>query len=73
MRRRPWFKLLASLAGYGLAILALMMVLNLSGNCYPGVADCGETGRKISFVVLGIGTAWLAYLVAKFIRRPMDF
>jgi hypothetical protein len=63
-----WGKLAATiLVVLALAgILALMM--NLTGDCGPGVEQCGETGRKLSFAVLGAGAACALFLVVRFVR-----
>lgn len=68
-----WFRLGASIAGYALAALGLALLVNAGGDCGPEVEDCGEGRRIASFVVLALGVAWLAYLVARFLRDPKSF
>jgi hypothetical protein len=64
-----WLRLGLSLVGYGIATIALSLMMNLTGDCGPGVEDCGETARRLSFVVLGLGAAWLIYLIVRFVRH----
>ena len=49
--------LLAILKGVLIIALAefVALLMNLSGDCGPGVQRCGETARLGSFVVLGVG------------------
>jgi hypothetical protein len=53
-----------------LVVVTIAAALNLTGDCYPGVRDCGESARHLSFVVLGAGALALAYLVYRFFRGP---
>ena len=70
MKAKPseWLRLIFSLMGYAFAILALVMIMNLTGDCAPEAKDCGETSRQLSFAVLALGAAWLVYLVVQFLR-----
>ena len=70
MNAKPsdWLRLCLSLVGYAVAIIALSLMMSLTGDCGPGVENCGETARRLSFVVLAFGTAWLVYLVVRFVR-----
>ncbi len=74
MNAKPsdWLRLGLSLLGYGVATIALFFVMNLTGDCGPGVHNGGETARRLSFVVLALGAAWLVYLVVRFVSgyRP---
>jgi len=75
MKPRPsdWLKFGLALALSLVAILGIALLLNFTGDCAPGVTDCGEPQRRASFVVLGLGAAWLAYLVIRFVRSPTTF
>ena len=75
MKARPsdWLTFSLALIGSILAIVVAAGLLNLTGDCGPGVENCGETQRRISFVVLGLGVAWIVYLVVRFIRSPSKF
>ena len=64
-----WLRLCLSLLGYAVAAFAVSLVMNLTGDCGPGVENCGETARWLSFVVLALGAAWLVYLVVRFVRH----
>jgi hypothetical protein len=63
-----WLQLALSLLGYAFATIALSLMLNFPGDCGPEVANCGETRRWVSSIVLVLGAVWLAYLVARFVR-----
>ena len=67
-----WLRLLISMTGYALAAFALALLLNFPGDCAPEVTDCGAGRRKASFVVLGLGAAWLVYLLVRFLRVPNE-
>jgi len=75
MKARPldWLKFGAALALSIVAIVGIALLLNFTGDCAPGVSDCGEPQRLASFAVLALGFAWLAYLVVRFIRSPTTF
>lgn len=75
MKARPvdWLKFGVALALSLLAIVGIALLLNFTGDCAPAVTNCGEPQRRASFVVLGCGVLWLAYLVIKFIRSPTNF
>jgi hypothetical protein len=75
MKARPsdWFSFGLALVGSTIAILATAALLNFTGDCGPEVTNCGETARRASFVVLGLGVVWLLYLVVRFVRRPANF
>lgn len=47
-------------------IIALMM--NLTGDCAPGVEHCGETARQLSFGVLALGALGSLLLIVRFIH-----
>ena len=68
-----WLTFCLAFVGSTIAILAAAVLLNLTGDCAPSVMDCGETSRRVSFVVLGVGVLWLAYLIVRFIRSPTTF
>ena len=63
-----WLRLGLTLLLYAVATIALALMMNFTGDCGPDVQDCGETARKLSFVVLALGAAWLVYLVVRFVR-----
>jgi hypothetical protein len=65
--------LIASILGYALATLALSFALNFQGDCAPQVTDCGEARRNIGLAVLGLGAAWIAYLIAQFVGDRKNF
>jgi hypothetical protein len=75
MKARPsdWLKFGVALALSLVAILGMALLLNFTGDCAPGVTDCGEPQRRASFVVLGLGAVWVAYLVVRFVRSPTRF
>ena len=75
MKARPfqWLSLALALLGSTIAIIAGAALLNFTGDCAPQVTNCGETGRRASFVVLSLGTVWLVYLVVRFVRYPTNF
>lgn len=75
MKARPsdWLTFGLALVGSIIAIAAVALLLNLTGDCAPGVTSCGERQRSASFVVVGLGVIWLAYLIVKFIRSPTKF
>jgi len=75
MKARPsdWFSFSLALLGSIIAILFATALLNFTGDCALEVTSCHEGGRRASFVVLGLGVAWLVYLVARFVRRPTNF
>ena len=64
--RPDWTRLVLALVVYLLAMPAFLLVMSI-GDCGPGVANCGETRRLLSLVVLILGTAWLIYVVARFV------
>ena len=68
-RSSDWLALAATMVASALATVVLAGLLNFPGVCVPEVTNCGEGRRNASFVVLGLGAAWLAYLVARFIRK----
>lgn len=68
-----WLKLGLALGLPLVAIVSIALLLNFTGDCAPGVTDCGEPQRVMSFAVLGLGIAWLAYIVVRFIRSPTGF
>lgn len=70
MKAKPsgWLRLGLSLLGYAVATVALSLMMNLTGDCEPGVEKCGETARRLPFAVLALGAAWLVYLVIRFVR-----
>ena len=70
MNAKPsdWLRLALSLLSYGVATIALSLIMNLTGDCGPEVQNCGETARQLSFVVLALGAVWLGYLVVRFVR-----
>jgi hypothetical protein len=74
MNAKPsdWVRLTLSMLGYALATIALALMMNITGDCAPHVEDCGETARKLSFVVLGLGVVWLIYLAVRFARDHRD-
>ncbi len=67
-RLSDWLRLCLSLLAYAVAIFTVSLMMNLSGDCGPGVENCGETARRLSFVLLAFGAAWLVYLVVRFVR-----
>lgn len=75
MKARPWnwvvFGLALILSCIG--ILGIALLLNLTGDCPPQVTNCGEPQRRASFIVLGLGVLWLAYVIVTFIRSPDKF
>lgn len=75
MKVRPsnWFSFALALIGSMVAIIVMAALLNFTGDCAPGVANCGEPQRRLSFVVLGLGLVWLGYLVVRFVRSPTKF
>jgi hypothetical protein len=70
MKAKPsdWLRLTLPLLGYAVATIALSLMMNLTGDCGSAVQNCGETARRLSFVVLALGAAWLVYLVVRFVR-----
>ena len=75
MKARPldWLKFGLALALSIVAIVGIVLLLNFTGDCSRGVSDCGEPQRRASVAVLGLGAAWLAYIVVRFIRSPTRF
>ncbi len=75
MKARPtdWLSFALALVGSIIAIVGIAGLLNFTGDCAPGVTDCGEPQRWASFVVLGLGVLWLGYLVVRFIRSSTKF
>ena len=69
-RSLDWLKLGLVLALSVAAILSIVLLLNVPGDCAPRIADCGDAGRGASFVLLGVGGAWLIYIVIRFVRSP---
>jgi hypothetical protein len=63
-----WLKLALAVLISGAAIVGIALMMNLTGDCAPGVENCGETARHLSWVVLAVGAAWLIYVVVRFIR-----
>ena len=63
-----WLKL----AAFVLVVVAfsgiISLMMNLTGDCGPEVEHCGETARKLSFGVLGIGAFWALFLLVRFVR-----
>lgn len=51
-----------------LTTLLIAGLLNFTGDCSPEVTDCGGTGRRLSFGVVGGGALALAYMTYRFIR-----
>ena len=72
-RASDWFAFGLALVGSVIAILGIVVLLSLTGDCAPEVTDCGEPQRQAAFVVLGLGVGWLGYLVVRFIRSPTKF
>jgi hypothetical protein len=70
MNAKPsdWLQLFLSMLGYAAATFALALLMNATGDCGYEVHNCGETSRRLSFVVLALGAAWLIYLVVRFVR-----
>ena len=63
-----WLRLCFSLVASAVATIALALMMNLTGDCGPGIENCGETARRLSYVVLALGSAWLIYLAVRFFR-----
>jgi ABC-type nickel/cobalt efflux system permease component RcnA len=72
-RVSDWLSFALAFAGSTIAILAVVGLLNLTGDCAPEVTNCGEPQRRASFVILGLGVVWLIYLVVRFIRSATRF
>ena len=75
MKARPvdWLKFGVALTLSIVAIVGIALLLNFTGDCAPTVINCGERQLRASFVVLGLGVIWLAYLIVRFIRSPTTF
>jgi uncharacterized YccA/Bax inhibitor family protein len=75
MKARPsdWLSFVLAILASIIAIVVAAGLLNLTGDCAPEVTNCGEPQRRASFVVLGLGLAWIVYLVVRFIRSPRTF
>lgn len=61
-----WLKFGLTIAVWTVLIVTVSLMLNLTGDCGPEMTNCGETQRRLSFVVLGFGTIGLvcySYLV----------
>lgn len=71
--RAEWFTFGLAISASTFATLILAALLNVTGDCFPDVPNCGESSRRASFVVLGVGVLWLAYLVIRFVRSPKKF
>ena len=63
-----WLKLAATLLGVAVVAEIIALMMNFTGDCGPGVENCGETARKLSFVVLGIGAIAAVYVIVRFVR-----
>mgnify|MGYP003577427141 CR=1 FL=1 len=63
-----WLKLGATLLVVAALSEIIALMMNFSGDCRPGVDHCGETARKLSFVVLGLGLALALSLIVRFVR-----
>lgn len=63
-----WLRLCFSLVASSVATIAIALMMNLTGDCGLGVETCGETARRLSFIVLALGGAWLIYLAVRFFR-----
>jgi hypothetical protein len=64
---------LLALSGIVLATVVASFLLNFTGDCGPEVTNCGETSRRISFVVESLGLLAVIWLVLRFVRHPNKF
>ena len=62
-----WLGFSLTVIGWLLAIFAVTMVLNLTGDCGPEVTNCGETPRRISFLVDAFGLIGVGYYAFLFL------
>ena len=49
------------------AILFVAFLVNPIGDCAASVVDCGESGRRVSFLVLSFGLIGLSYYAYLFV------
>ena len=70
MKRRAidWIAFAASIGGVVVITLAAAALLNFTGDCASPITSCGESGRKLSFVVLVTGLSLLLWIVIRFLR-----
>ena len=64
-----WLRFGVILAAWLTAIVAITLMLNLTGDCGPDVPNCGETPRRISFVLLAFGLIGIGFYAIRFISR----
>lgn len=67
-RAKSWIDFFITVAGMALIVAVATFLLNFMGDCAAGPANCGETERRISFVVLAFGAIAIAYYVYRFVR-----
>ena len=65
---RDWIKLVLSILCSALATIIVSLVIYPPGDCGPEVTNCDGT-RPYALAVLGLGAAWIVYLLARFLRR----
>jgi hypothetical protein len=43
----------------------LSLILNMTGDCRPEIANCGDSQRHISFAIVGIGVVTAAWPIIR--------
>jgi membrane protein implicated in regulation of membrane protease activity len=66
-RAKIWVEFSLTVCGMALIVVVAAFLLNFMGDC-ADMRDCGETQRRISFVVLAFGAIAIAYYVYRFAR-----
>jgi hypothetical protein len=56
-----WATFALIIVGWTVALIAVAGLINLTGDCGREVRNCGETQRRISFLVLAFGFLGLGY------------
>jgi hypothetical protein len=66
-RAKSWIDFVLTVSCMVLIVVVAAFLLNFMGDC-ADMRDCGETQRRISFVVLAFGAIAIGYYVYRFIR-----
>jgi hypothetical protein len=65
-RAKGCIDFLLTVSGMALIVVVAAFLLNFLGDC--GARNCGETERRVSFVVLAFGAIAIGYYAYRFVR-----
>ena len=63
-----WARFYLKIIAAVIAIVGGALTINGTGDCGPGVTDCGEFSRRLSFVTLAFGLIGVVYYAWLFVR-----